>query len=178
MRLVDRRRLALAVVAVLAVFLVHNVYWLVRNQAHLPCFMKVCASPRTLEAVTRKSPNPKVVFLATYYFLNRRIPHVRLTIPPWLADQEWNLEHLSRLRVNVSDRPFLVDPRDTQRLRDASTARREFRPKPRGAARELYLLADPEATDYVVAETAAATGPVFVMPRLQYAEVAAGTAEP
>jgi len=177
-RLVDQRLVAIAVAAVLVLFLVHNVYWLVRNQTERPCNQRVCRSPRSLEAVTRLSPNPKVVALATFYFLNRRIPNSRLAIPPWLARQQWNLEHLSRLRVEVSDQPFLVDPRHTEQLRRASTASRPFRRSPRGAARDLILLVDQKAGDYVFAETAQATGPVFVMPRSRYAEVAAGGAGP
>lgn len=168
----------MAVAVVLVLFLVHNVYWLIRNQTERPCDQRVCRSPRSLEAVTRLSPNPKVVALATFYFLNRRIPDSRLAIPPWLANQQWNLEHLARLRVEVSDRPFLVDPRHTERLRRASTASRRFRRTPRGAARDLLLLVGQKAGDYVFAETAQANGPIFVMPRSQYAEVAAGGADP
>jgi hypothetical protein len=114
------------------------------------------------------------VALASWYFLNERIPHARLAIPRRMADQEWNLEHLARLRVEVSDKPFLVGDEHVERLIGSASGRRELpRRRKSQPRRYLYLHYQPDANDYVLAETDEPNGPVFVMPRSDYARVAA-----
>jgi hypothetical protein len=169
------RRVAIAFVALLALLVAHNVYWLVRNQRGLSCKEKVCVSPLSLERYARLSANPKIFALANYYFLNRHIPHARLAVPPWMAPLEWNLEHLSQLRVEVGDGPLLIDPRHAERLAETSTKRRLWDRRRRGqpeSGRMLYLRVAPGSTDYVVAETGKAGDPIFILPTSEYAAVA------
>lgn len=170
-RLADPRRLGMAFVVGLVVLLAHNAYWLVRNQTQPSCRERLCVSPRSLERFARRSGDPRIVGLANNYFLRRKIPHTRLAVPRWFAGEKWNLEHLSRLRVEVSRDPFIIDPQHVERLRKTSTARRAWRR--RKPAQVLYLRLDPRATEYVLAQTDEDHGPIFVMPRSEYAEVAA-----
>jgi hypothetical protein len=169
-RFADPGRLALVFVAALALLLADNVYWLVRNQMQLDCAYKVCVSPRSIEAVMLRSPNPKISFLANLHFLSRRIPGAKVTVPRWLAAQRWYLEHLGRLRVEIADSPLTIDAAQVDRLRAASADRSELRWWHNRAVRSyLYLRQGADAGDYVMAETAKARGPVFVMPRSEYA---------
>lgn len=166
--------MAIGFVVGLGLLLADNLYWLVRNQIELPCVIKACVSPRGLEAVTRKSTDPKIATVANWYFLNRRIPGRKLAVPRRMATIKWHLENLARLRVEVSDRSFIVDAGHVERLRRTSAERREVRWWRRKSVRgQLYLRVDPAATDYVLAETAEADGTLFVMPRSEYAAVAA-----
>src|SRR6266545_5643622 len=152
-RLVDPRRVAFAFVVGLFLLVADNVYWLVRNEVELPCAEKVCVSPRSIEEVSRRYPNQQIVTLANWYFLNQWIAHSRLAIPSRLSSQKTNLEKLARLRVEVSDKPFIIAPQHISRLLATSTQWRPFqwRRRRKTSSSYLYLRFDPQASDYVLA---------------------------
>lgn len=155
------------------VLLADNVYWLVRNQIRLSCTYKVCVSPRSIETVTRSSTNPQIAAVGNWYFLGQRIANTTLAIPRHMARQRWHVEHLARVRLEVSDKPFIVNPRDVPNLQETSTEHRELRWwRGKSVRSRVYLRFDPRARDYVVAETDKPDGPVFVMPRSEYQAVA------
>lgn len=175
-QLIGPRRAAIAVLVGLGLLLVDNVYWLVRNQARLPCREKVCVSSRSIEKVWRDQSRPVTVALANAYFLKQRISPARLAISSRMAKEKWNLENVAQLRVEVSDGPLIVDRRTIRRLRRSSTERRSIlwrRSKGRIIASDLYLHFDPAARDYVLAETDDSAGPLFVLPRSEYSRVEA-----
>lgn len=176
----DPRRLGAVFVAAMALLIAHNVYWLYRNQVDLTCKEKLCVWPRELEKSAWASRNPKITDLAIYYLLNDRIGGARLTIPSWWQRRRWELEHLARLEVQVAERPLLVDPAAVRPLRKESDLRRRWvrRGEPAEGGRsvvikhDVFFLFDDAAVDYVVAETDRGSGPIFVLPRARYAQVA------
>ncbi|HTE53374.1 MAG TPA: hypothetical protein VK698_21110 [Kofleriaceae bacterium] len=170
------RRAGFAVLAVLALLVVHNGLRIILNQrdlrradnSEIQDWFHV--SPRDIESVARRHPRAGVnALMAVWYFLGKRIGDKHLTIPDWMAWSRWELEHVAHLEIEIADHPMMVDPRDGERLRLAGEERIYQRgSRKHRRMRPLYLIVDPAATRYVLAvQTGGAA--LFVLPEAQYA---------
>lgn len=161
--------------AVLALLLAHNVVGMVENQRTLPCRERLCTQSRDLEQIAAAGPPKIASVFGIFYFLGRRIPHVTLEVPPWMGKYRWELEHVSRVRVELSERPLLVDPSHVATLQRAGGSRRSWMRRggseDRWLFQDIYVAVDDSATSYVLAEQGATWGALFVIPAARYDEV-------
>ncbi len=179
-RVAGPRRLAIAFVVGLAALSLQNVYWLVRNQTELSCQQRVCVWPRALHKVASLSSSRKARVLAIYHLLNQKIPDATLTIPSWMAGDRWSLEHLARVRVQISPERLTIPRGHIGRLKRLSLERdRLLRPDPRGGPGRVYqhihFVFDEGSTDYVIAEAGKRRikDPLFLLPRSEYDRIVA-----
>jgi hypothetical protein len=167
---------------VLGLLIAHNGLSMVRNQRDLPRINNseiqdwFHVSPRAIEAVARRHPRSGVNgLMAIWYFLGDRIANKHVTIPDWMAWSRWELEHVAHLEIEVAEQPMKIDRRDADRLRAVAEKRTYQRgSRNRKRIRPLYLVTDPAATRYVVAEQA--DGALFVLPESTYAALRAPAA--
>jgi hypothetical protein len=173
------RALRLVFLALLVALVVHNVAWLDENQSEaLPCRLRVwCGKSRDIASLSETQASRKIREVHThFYVLGNRIPGARLTIPAWMEIHRWELEHVSRLRITVSDEPLLVGPAHVAALRKAGGPRRGFMRRGEDVAKprfqNLYVLIEDGLDEYVLAqEKATEGGALFVMPAARYEEV-------
>jgi hypothetical protein len=171
--------LRLAFLALLVVLVVHNVAWLDENQSEaLPCRLRVwCVKTRDIGHLSATHASRKIAHVdAHFYDLGNRIPGAQLTVPAWMEIYRWDLEHVSRLRITVSDEPLLIDPVHVPALRKAGGVRRRFMRRGGSVAdrllQNLYFLIEDGVDEYVLAqEKPTEEGALFVMPAARYEEV-------
>jgi hypothetical protein len=170
--------LRLAFLALLVVLVVHNVAWLGENQSEaLPCRLRLwCEKPRDLGHLAATHASRKIRATDGIFIdLGNRIPGARLTIPAWMDKHHWDLTHVSRLRLTVSDEPMLVDPLHVAALRKGADDVRQFLRRGGSDAKRyqhLYFLIEEGVDEYVLAqEEAAERGALFLMPAARYEEV-------
>lgn len=168
----------LAFLALLVVLVVHNLVLLDETQSELPCRLRVwCGKPRDIGQLAATQASRKIAHIdAHFYELGNRIPGARLTIPGWMVDHRWDLTHVSRLRVTVSDEPLLVDPAHVDTLRKAGGRRHRFMRRGGSVAdrvlQNLYFLIEDGVDEYVLAqEKSTEEGALFLMPAARYEEV-------
>ena len=168
-----RRHVGLVVLGLLVLFVAHNVAFTIWNQRELPLRKSteiaewLHVSPRQIETVALEHPS-KLVYglIGIWYFLGNRIAGAQLVIPEWMAWSRWELERVSGLEIEIVDRHLIVGKRDAGKLRRVG----EERIYTKGGRRNrrlvsLYLIHDPAARRYVVAER---SGDIFVLPEKQY----------
>ncbi len=172
------RPVAIGLVAAFALLLVQNVYWGHLNQwsdERLSCNYRVCARPRSLEQIARRSTPRKIKSLVrNLYLFRNRIPGRKLTIPRRMEADRWELERVSGLRVDVSEEKLVVPPDKVASLKKKSRLQGQWyegRSGGKQITRPVYFLFPRGATEFVVAETADEKGPVFVLPAPQYASL-------
>lgn len=166
---------------VLVALIGHNLYWMVRNQREVGCGYSLCVQPRDLAKVAEANPHPTVSGrVALYHFLREHIPGATLTVPPWMADQEWHLERVAGLDVVVSGTPLEIAPAHVDRLTESARFHRRWmrdRNRPRKPIwRPLHIRFDRKSTRYVFAETPAQRGPLFLLSEDVYRKRAASPA--
>lgn len=162
-----------AFLAVLGLLLVHNLLRAAENQRDLPCREWICAQPRDLEQLAAEGP-PKIAAVSgVFYYLGRRLPDATLTIPPWMEKYRWELEHITRVRVEVSAASLLVDPAKIDPLRGGGRRRwmRRGGSEGRWLFQDIHVVVDDSATRYVLAEEGATWGALFVIPAARFEEV-------
>jgi hypothetical protein len=169
--------LRVASLAVLGTLLLHNLASTIRNQRTLPCGERLCSRPRDLEQLATVSP-PKVSGVAAiFHHLGRRIGGGTLTVPPWMEKYRWELEHIARVRVEVSNETLLIDPIHLDALRAAAGSRRAFLRRGGSEARwlfqDLHVQTEDGVDEYVLAQEGATWGALFIVPRARYEEVRA-----
>lgn len=173
------RRAGIAALGVLLLLLLHNAFLMVWNQRELPrrrvreleTWFQV--SPRDIEKLARANPQPGVYGLMDiWYFLGKRIGSAHLTVPEWMAWSRWELEKVSGLEIAVAPEPLRIGAADARRLRGAGESRIYQRgTRSRRWFQTLYLIHDPAAKRYVVAEWRRGKQ-LFVLPEAQFAALA------
>lgn len=167
------------VAGILVLMFAWNVVAMVRNQRTLPCRSRVCAKPRDLEHLATSDGGPKVASVkAVFHHLARRIPGAELTVPPWMADRHrWELEHIARVDVVVSDDRMLLDSARVEELRAGRNITRTWLAR-NGSAderryRKVFMLIEERAGAYVLVEEEGGGEMILVMPAERYREVTA-----
>lgn len=170
--------LRLAFLALLVVLVVHNVSWMAEDQRELSCRLRVwCTKPRDLGRLAATNGSQKIRATdAIFIDLGNRIPGARLTIPAWMNVHHWDLTHVSRLLLTVSDEPMLVDPLHLAELEkgaeDVSLFMRRGGSNKKRLLQQLYFLIEEGVDEYVIAqEKATEGGALFVMPAARYEEM-------
>jgi len=175
------RVIGVAFLVLMVGFLVQNLVVLVDVQNNSKCKQEqsLCVHPRHIEDRARENMHITVkTTFATFYGLRRRVSGVRVSIPPELEKHLWGFELVSRLKVTLSDSRFLLEPDEMDRLSATATAKLNLRKKGdknRRARQAFFLIAEPNATDYVVAQSGTEVGaPLMFMPRARFDSVVAG----
>jgi hypothetical protein len=163
-------------VAVVAVWIVHNAYTWTRVQA-LPCEQRVCRSPRDLEHWARAFRHPRVSSqLSHFYFFRQYIPRTRITIPPWMSNWQWYFKAVARMEVVVAPDKLLIREDAVEGLKEHAIKRTWLRRNGGQGARrivqDLYVRFSDGETEYVLAEGGTdRRAPLFLMPAGQYEAV-------
>jgi len=173
-----RQRFAMAASCLLlAAFLVHNLVWLVHNYRRLPCWQNLCASPRSLEVVATQNTS-KVVRgrFATYYLLRRLAAGKQVTVPIWLEKHSDHLEAVARIDLEFSSERMVVPDSAAPGLRKSSTENGTWlrRGGSRPLVQTLYVCIDANASSYVLAESTAIYGDLFLMTADRYRSLTEG----
>jgi hypothetical protein len=176
------RRAGIASLAVLLLVILQNALSMVSNQRELPRHKSremddwFHVSPRDIEIVASQHPRASVFgLIGIWYFLGKRIKSAHLTIPDWMAWSRWELERVSGLEVEVGGR-LVVGKEDAKRLQWAGEKRVYQRgTRSHRKLRDFYLIRDPRASRYVVAESAQGKT-IFVLPEAQYAAMSRAAA--
>lgn len=161
--------------ALLLVLAGDNLYRFGFLQRTETCDYTLCLRPRSIESNALENPHPTVAGrYALYHHLARRIAGATVTVPPWMADHAADLGRIGRVRVVVAEAPALLGPDAAKVLRrDATKSLRwlvERKPKKRW--RDLHVIVEPGAREYVLAETGEELGDVFLLSGARYDEAA------
>jgi hypothetical protein len=173
-----RQRFAMAASCLLlAVFLVHNLVWLDHNYRRLPCWQSLCVSPRSLEEVAAQNTS-KVVRgrFATYYLLRRLAAGKEMTVPIWLEKHSDHLEAVTRIYLEYSSERMVVPDSAAPGLRESSTETGTWlrRGGSRPLVQTLYVSIDANASSYVLAESSATYGDLFLITAARYRSLTEG----
>lgn len=162
----------------LGALILHNLYWMQRNEREIECDYAVCVQPRGLARIAASNRHPVVAgHVSNYHYLAARLSGVSLTVPSWVApEQIWYLRRVAGLDITVSDHPLLVAPEEARRMSEQDgNPRRWLRKRGRRGKSvwsDLHLRRDGTSTRYVMAESADGERPLFLLPESQYQKVA------
>jgi hypothetical protein len=162
--------------ALLLALVADNLYHFGRLQRTESCDYTLCLRPRSIESNARENRHPVVSGrYALYHYLARELAGATLTVPVWMADVEADLARVGRVSVRVADAPMRVAPDRAGALRDEATKHLRWlhERKPKKRWRDVHVLVERGASEYVVAEADGELGDLFVLPAARHAEATA-----
>ena len=146
-------RVALAVMAVMVLLVVHNVWCLFHNQSTWLSRDRFKRTSRDIEHVTRHHYRwPVSDWLSVFYLLEQRIGGKKLTIPNYLGKARWEFEKIGQLRVEVSDGPMRINRQQARAIRGKADVKRPFQIGTRRYPwnTQLHILRDPHASHFLM----------------------------
>lgn len=174
------RRALIGAGLVLAILIVQNVVFFVRNQGQ-ECAYTICVGPRTVGAMALRNVHPVARGrIAVYYALAKDLHGAELVIPKWLEGTEWELERITGVDVVGVRKPQLVEQDQVDELRRRAISEHIWlrtRKGKRGKWQTFYVLPDEGQGPYVMGETGKTLGPVFIMRESELAKVARGSSK-